>query len=143
MMKRPVFDLRRVLGFVDKLFGGELHAKRVLSLATATLGLLSCGTMRVHAIGQNFGRSAGSGHARSEAGCRRTPGGAKFSFSTALNSLRLTRTRFMESKLERLPVSRLPRKKRPLPGVGRPCGWAAFLGPPASSSCGFGGSTLR
>jgi hypothetical protein len=26
--KRAVFDLQRVLGFVDKLFGGELHAKR-------------------------------------------------------------------------------------------------------------------
>jgi hypothetical protein len=39
MVKRPVFDLRRVLGLTDKLFGGELHAKRLLSLANATLGL--------------------------------------------------------------------------------------------------------
>ncbi len=51
MAKRPVFDLGRVLGFVENLFHGELHVKRVLSLASATLGLLSRGTMRVHAIG--------------------------------------------------------------------------------------------
>lgn len=57
--KRPVFDLRRVLGFVDNLFGGELHAKRVLSLANATLGLLSRGTMRVHAIGQGLAEAQG------------------------------------------------------------------------------------
>jgi hypothetical protein len=55
---RPCFALfmatgekRWVWGFVSKLFGGELHAKRVLYLANATLGLLSRGTMRVHAIG--------------------------------------------------------------------------------------------
>ena len=57
--KRPVFDLRRVLGFVDSLFGGELHAKRILSLASATLGVLSCGTMRVHAIGQGLAEARG------------------------------------------------------------------------------------
>jgi hypothetical protein len=59
VVKRPVFDLRRVLGLTDKLFGGELHAKRVLSLANATLGLLSCGTMRVHAIGQGLAEAQG------------------------------------------------------------------------------------
>ena len=59
MAKRPVFDLGRVLGFVDTLFGGELHAKRILSLASATLGLLSSGTMRVHAIGQGLAEARG------------------------------------------------------------------------------------
>jgi hypothetical protein len=59
VVKRQVFDLRRVLGFVDKLFGDELHAKRLLSLANATLGLLSSGTMRVHAIGQGLAEAQG------------------------------------------------------------------------------------
>jgi hypothetical protein len=65
VVKRPIFDLRRVLGLTDKLFGGELHAKRVLSLANAILGLLSCGTMRVHTIGQ--------GLAEAQVGSRSTP----------------------------------------------------------------------
>ena len=52
MAKRPVFDLKRVLGFLQSVFCAELHAKRVLSLAHATLGVLSGETLRVHGIGQ-------------------------------------------------------------------------------------------
>lgn len=59
MAKRPVFDLRRVLGFVQSVFGDGLHAKRVLSLASATLGVLSAGVLRVHAIGQGLAAEQG------------------------------------------------------------------------------------
>ena len=59
MAKRPVFDLKRVLGFLQSVFCAELHAKRVLSLAHATLGVLSGETLRVHAIGQGMAEARG------------------------------------------------------------------------------------
>ena len=59
MAKRPVFDLKRVLGFLQSVFCGELHAKRVLSLAHATLGVLSGETLRVHGIGQGMAEARG------------------------------------------------------------------------------------
>ena len=38
--------------FLAGLFEGDLHAKRVLSLANATLGVLKTASLAVHTIGQ-------------------------------------------------------------------------------------------
>jgi hypothetical protein len=37
--------------FLSGLFDGDLHAKRVLSLANATLGVLRTASLAVHTIG--------------------------------------------------------------------------------------------
>ena len=45
--------------FIDELFEGDVHAKRVYSLANATLGVLTSASLAVHAIGQGLAVSRG------------------------------------------------------------------------------------
>ncbi len=45
--------------FLDGLFDGELHAKRVLSLANATLGVIKTAALAVHTIGQGLALARG------------------------------------------------------------------------------------
>ena len=51
---------RDVHEFVETLYEGDLHAKRVLSLANATLGVLSSASLAVHAIGQGLAHAQGT-----------------------------------------------------------------------------------
>jgi hypothetical protein len=46
--------------FVETLYGGDLHAKRVLSLSNATLGVLTSASLAVHAIGQGLAHAQGT-----------------------------------------------------------------------------------
>src|SRR5262249_24121248 len=48
-----------IQGFVGALFGEDLHAKRVLSLANAVTGVLHAAVLAVHAIGQAYAKLAG------------------------------------------------------------------------------------
>ena len=48
-----------VHGFVEGLFDGDLHAKRVLSLANATLGVIETASLAVNTIGQGFALARG------------------------------------------------------------------------------------
>ena len=41
------------------MYDGDLHAKRVLSLANATLGVLVSASLAVHAIGQGLAQALG------------------------------------------------------------------------------------
>jgi hypothetical protein len=50
--KTEALSQEQVLTFLDGLFGEELHAKRVLSLGLATLGVIHAASLSVHAIGQ-------------------------------------------------------------------------------------------
>jgi len=45
--------------FLTGLFEGDLHAKRVLSLANATLGVLKTASLAVHTIGQGLALARG------------------------------------------------------------------------------------
>ena len=45
--------------FIEELFEGDVHAKRVYSLANATLGVLTSASLAVHAIGQGLAVSRG------------------------------------------------------------------------------------
>jgi hypothetical protein len=45
--------------FLDSLFDGDLHAKRVLSLANATLGVIRTSSLAVHTIGQGLALAKG------------------------------------------------------------------------------------
>ena len=50
---------RTKIDFIDNLYDGDLHAKRVLSLANATLGVLVSASLAVHAIGQGLAQALG------------------------------------------------------------------------------------
>ena len=45
--------------FITKLYEGDLHAKRMLSLANATLGMLTSASLAVYAIGQGLAQAMG------------------------------------------------------------------------------------
>jgi hypothetical protein len=49
-------DVRR---FLDSVFEEDVHAKRVLSLANATLGVMASGSLAIHAIGQGLAHVSG------------------------------------------------------------------------------------
>ena len=46
--------------FITRLYDGDLHAKRVLSLANGTLGVLSSASLAVHAVGQGLAQTQGT-----------------------------------------------------------------------------------
>ena len=54
------FQRHDLLNFINVLYDGDLHAKRVLSLANATLGVLTSASLAIHAVGAWFG--PGHGH---------------------------------------------------------------------------------
>ena len=60
MTTRKAFQQKDVIGFLDSLFEGDVHAKRVLSLANATLGVITSASLAVHAIGQGLADAQGS-----------------------------------------------------------------------------------
>ena len=59
---RPKSALRRneINEFITRLYDGDLHAKRVLSLANGTLGVLSSASLAVHAVGQGLAQAQGT-----------------------------------------------------------------------------------
>ena len=54
MPKRVAFPPPLVESHIDALFHDDLHAKRVRSLADATLGVLQSGALGIHAIGRGL-----------------------------------------------------------------------------------------
>ena len=59
MAKRPEFRFNDIHGFLQSLFGEDMHAKRVLSLANATLGVMTSASLAVHAIGLGLAQARG------------------------------------------------------------------------------------
>ena len=51
MADKAVLRRDDISEFITNLYEGDLHAKRVLSLANATLGVLTNASLAVHAIG--------------------------------------------------------------------------------------------
>jgi hypothetical protein len=51
---RKLLDLDHTRQFVEGIFGEQLHAKRVLSLANGVAGVLQAAVLSVHAIGQAY-----------------------------------------------------------------------------------------
>jgi hypothetical protein len=56
---RHPLTARHVNRFLDELLAEDLHAKRVRSLADATLGVLHAGALGVHAIGRGLAAARG------------------------------------------------------------------------------------
>ena len=49
-----------LLNFITTLYEGDLHAKRVLSLANATLGVLASASLAIHAVGRGLAQAMGT-----------------------------------------------------------------------------------
>ena len=49
-----------LLNFIATLYEGDLHAKRVLSLANATLGVLTSASLAIHAVGRGLAQALGA-----------------------------------------------------------------------------------
>lgn len=59
MTKRPDFQFNDIHRFVKGLLGEDMHAKRVYSLANATLGVMSAAALAVQAIGHALAEARG------------------------------------------------------------------------------------
>lgn len=59
MAKRLGFRFEDIHGFLDSLFGEDVHAKRVYSLANATLGVMASASLAIHAMGQGLAQARG------------------------------------------------------------------------------------
>ncbi len=59
MQLNPTLDFKGIHSFLTGLFDGDLHAKRVLSLANAGLGVIRSGSLAVHAIGLGLAQARG------------------------------------------------------------------------------------
>ena len=59
MAPKNILPRKEIADFIDNLYDGDLHAKRVLSLANATLGVLVSASLAVHAIGQGLAQALG------------------------------------------------------------------------------------
>ena len=59
MQRNPTLGFKGVHAFLSGLFDGDLHAKRVLSLANASLGVIRSGSLAVHTIGLGLAQARG------------------------------------------------------------------------------------
>ena len=59
MTPDPTIGFDAIHRFVDDLLGADTHAKRVLSLANATLGVVRTASLAVHTIGQGLALARG------------------------------------------------------------------------------------
>ena len=59
MRIKKVLRRDEIMKFITRLYDGDLHAKRVLSLANATLGVLTSASLAVQAIGQGLAQAMG------------------------------------------------------------------------------------
>ena len=61
-MTQQAAVLRRddISEFISKMYEGDLHAKRVLSLSNATLGVLTSASLAIHAVGQGLAQAMGT-----------------------------------------------------------------------------------
>jgi len=58
MTANQIVGFTAVHGFLRNLFYGDLHSKRVLSLANATLGVIQTASLAVNTIGQGLALAA-------------------------------------------------------------------------------------
>lgn len=54
-----MFNHDIILNHIDDIFGHDMHAKRALSLANATLGVIESGSLAIHAIGNGLSLANG------------------------------------------------------------------------------------
>ena len=59
MTQQGVLRRDDISEFISKMYEGDLHAKRVLSLSNATLGVLTSASLAIHAVGQGLAQAMG------------------------------------------------------------------------------------
>ena len=59
LARRPAIPVERVLEYLTTLFGEDLHAKRILSMAHATVGVVAAGVLGITAIGKGMAAARG------------------------------------------------------------------------------------
>src|ERR1700720_2665464 len=59
MKQNKGITLKTTHQFLDVLFSGDVHAKRIYSLANATLGVISTASLAVNTIGQGLALARG------------------------------------------------------------------------------------
>ena len=59
MSQQGVLRRDDISEFISKMYEGDLHAKRVLSLSNATLGVLTSASLAIHAVGQGLAQATG------------------------------------------------------------------------------------
>lgn len=59
MAKAKAIQSGDIMHYINDLVAGDEHAKRVLSLSNATLGVLHSASLAVHAIGQGLAHAQG------------------------------------------------------------------------------------
>ena len=59
MAPNQILGLEDIEQFPQGLLGTDMHAKRILSLANATLGVVRTGSLAVHTIGQGLAVARG------------------------------------------------------------------------------------
>jgi hypothetical protein len=57
--RRKTLGVDHTRGFLEALFGQEMHAARAESLANGVVGVLTAATVSIHAIGQAYASVAG------------------------------------------------------------------------------------
>ena len=60
MEKDKPIDFTKVHTFLMGLFDGQIHAKRVLSVANAVLGVITSASLATHLIGQGLASAKGT-----------------------------------------------------------------------------------
>lgn len=58
MAKANALAFEQTHDFVDHIFGADMHAKRVLSLSNATLGVMRSSSLAIHAIGEGLAHAS-------------------------------------------------------------------------------------
>ena len=58
-VKQTLFSFERVHTIIQKLFDGDMHAKRVISLANGTLGVMTTASLAVSMIGHGLAQARG------------------------------------------------------------------------------------
>ena len=59
MTQQGVLRRDDISEFISTMYEGDLHAKRVLSLSNATLGVLTSASLAIHAVGQGLAQAMG------------------------------------------------------------------------------------
>ena len=60
VMRKPRLDEQQVHSFLESLFEEDLHAKRILSLSHAVLGVIHAASLGVHTIGKALAWARGT-----------------------------------------------------------------------------------
>ncbi len=60
VMRKPLLNDHQTHAFLNSIFEGDLHAKRILSLSYAVLGVLHAASLGVHFIGRALAWARGT-----------------------------------------------------------------------------------